>query len=718
MRDRIVEVIATLDDGQLRHGSGLLIGGRTVLTAAHTVADARAVVVRTSEKRELPAVLDPAWVGDPDRCDLALLDVTELAKGFDFLPVALIDRHSPSAAFVENCTSIGFPAFAEEPDEYGKSVRKSTQVGGRIAPLSRLDDGLLSLEVTAKPERELPDVGTALDDSPWSGMSGAAVLAGDHLVGVVCEHSTRRGSSDITVTPLDFLSDPTRVTGDWWSRLGVTDPSVPVLPKLPSPPTGLLDADPPAQPKRRVRYSPSGAGHVDRYFAGREAELGRLDAALADQERVVVTQVVAGLGGVGKTQLAACYVRDHVDEFDIVAWIRAETSPIPDLAVLATELGLNTTSDGATSEERAEQVVHWLSACDERWLLVFDNVATEISVRPWLPATGHGRVLITSRNRRLDTLGPLVAVDVFDDETGADYLLERTGRDDRDGAVALSHALGGLPLALAHAGAYCRAGTSFTDYRAMLDGLPARELFDQDPETFAIETVATTWQVSIQAATERAPLAAPVLAVAAYLAPDAIPTALFDALLDDNTDIADRKQLRDALAALHGLSLIELSDTTLDVHRLLQKVVRDNAEAQDSYDPQAVALASLDQALPKNPDLPTWWPHYETLLPQVIAISETTAAERQPGRVVALLHTICLFLLRADAGRRSLDIAQRQLAVSERLLGPEHPSTLTARNNLASSYQSAGRTQEAIDLLEQVLADRERLLGHQHPSTL
>ena len=53
-----------------------------------------------------------------------------------------------------------------------------------------------------------------------------------------------------------------------------------------------------------------------------------------------------------------------------------------------------------------------------------------------------------------------------------------------------------------------------------------------------------------------------------------------------------------------------------------------------------------------------------------------------------------------------------------RLLGPERPDTLRARANLAVSYWSAGRTDEAIALLEAVAADRARLLGPEHPSTL
>ena len=54
----------------------------------------------------------------------------------------------------------------------------------------------------------------------------------------------------------------------------------------------------------------------------------------------------------------------------------------------------------------------------------------------------------------------------------------------------------------------------------------------------------------------------------------------------------------------------------------------------------------------------------------------------------------------------------------ERLLGDEHPDTLSARANLAASYQQAGRTNDAITIKERVLADRERLLGDEHPDTL
>ncbi|MER5584779.1 tetratricopeptide repeat protein [Streptomyces asoensis] len=61
---------------------------------------------------------------------------------------------------------------------------------------------------------------------------------------------------------------------------------------------------------------------------------------------------------------------------------------------------------------------------------------------------------------------------------------------------------------------------------------------------------------------------------------------------------------------------------------------------------------------------------------------------------------------------------ERVVADQERLLGGEHPHTLTARANLAASYLHAGRIAEAAELLERVVADQERLLGSEHPSTL
>ncbi|MFC2360878.1 MAG: tetratricopeptide repeat protein, partial [Actinomyces dentalis] len=73
-----------------------------------------------------------------------------------------------------------------------------------------------------------------------------------------------------------------------------------------------------------------------------------------------------------------------------------------------------------------------------------------------------------------------------------------------------------------------------------------------------------------------------------------------------------------------------------------------------------------------------------------------------------------------SAGRlkEAIDLFERTLADRERVLGPDHPHTLTSRNNLAHAYRSAGRLKEAVPLYERNLAEALRVLGPDHPHTL
>ncbi|MSU51737.1 MAG: tetratricopeptide repeat protein [Opitutus sp.] len=58
------------------------------------------------------------------------------------------------------------------------------------------------------------------------------------------------------------------------------------------------------------------------------------------------------------------------------------------------------------------------------------------------------------------------------------------------------------------------------------------------------------------------------------------------------------------------------------------------------------------------------------------------------------------------------------LEIMQRVLGAEHPNTLTSMNNLASAYSSQGKHVEAVALLTQTLEFQKRVLGAEHPGTL
>jgi tetratricopeptide (TPR) repeat protein len=469
-----------------------------------------------------------------------------------------------------------------------------------------------------------------------------------------------------------------------------------------------------ASQKNRIRFN---LPTIAASFTGREQELDEVNRALAVADRAVITQAISGLGGVGKSQLAARYVQQHAGDYDVVAWIRAEDGGIADLAQLATRLGLPV--DELSPSDRAQLARAWLSECRERWLLVLDNIESPQQLEGLVPRGGSGRVLVTSRDRSLRQFGPVLTLDVLDEDSAAAYLMDRAGRTGEECAAReLARAMGCLPLALSHVGAYCQSGTSFTEYHELLGELPARELFDSNPELSYAQTVASTWKASIDAAGDAAPLAADALELAAHLGPDAIPKSLFEVLVDTDT-ARGRKRLADALNALARFSLATIDDDTVGVHRLLQKIVRDDGAARDDQTAALRALAAVADAFPSDVRTPACWPVCEQLLPHALALADTLPQSGDSApQLLAVLNRASWYLKRAEPGRRGLPVARRALGYAERLLSLEHVATLTARGNLAVAYRAAGRNVKAIAILEPLLADCERILGASHPQTL
>ncbi len=61
---------------------------------------------------------------------------------------------------------------------------------------------------------------------------------------------------------------------------------------------------------------------------------------------------------------------------------------------------------------------------------------------------------------------------------------------------------------------------------------------------------------------------------------------------------------------------------------------------------------------------------------------------------------------------------EEALSVRRRVLGEDHPDTLTSMNNLANDLWALGDASGARELHEEALSIRRRVLGEEHPSTL
>jgi hypothetical protein len=147
---------------------------------------------------------------------------------------------------------------------------------------------------------------------------------------------------------------------------------------------------PPAETGLRVWNIPARNSE----FTGRDDLLETVREQLLAGGKTVV-YALHGMGGVGKTQLAAEYAHRFATAYDLAWWINSEQAGLIGDQFAALGLALGYVQAGAEIEVVRAKVLAKLRERD-RWLLVFDNAENPAEVTPWLPG-GGGHVLITTR---------------------------------------------------------------------------------------------------------------------------------------------------------------------------------------------------------------------------------------------------------------------------------------------------------------------------------
>jgi len=185
-----------------------------------------------------------------------------------------------------------------------------------------------------------------------------------------------------------------------------------------------------------------------RGFTGREEELDRLDAILLRERPAAVTELVVraavqGMGGVGKTSLAAEYAHRFRNLYAGVWWCPAETRAglLTSLTALAVTLEV-ARADEADVEKAGKAALRKLAEHRSTWLLIYDNVTSPEEVADLLPSAG-ARLLITSRFFDWSGWAEEVSLDVLPLKEAMTFLQSRVGRRDETGARALAESWAG-----------------------------------------------------------------------------------------------------------------------------------------------------------------------------------------------------------------------------------------------------------------------------------
>ena len=533
----------------------------------------------------------------------------------------------------------------------------------------------------------------------------------------------------------------------------------------------------PKSPERTGGEPPNNLGSrgIDNpeQFVGREEAIADLHEKLQGAQRVAIAGV-AGMGGVGKTELAVQYGRRFLrteygggviwlsgaqgftdllsfaqgvlfpdqklaeigDEAAIVQfiwnhWPPASVSPLTKGGLRGdpSESTPATNSDVEAGDGMDPPSVPPFVRGEEngRVLVIFDDVTDyEAQVVPVLPSNNDPRfrVVVTTRQKLegikrldLDVLLPGDAIALLGAIAGEDRVAA-----ERETAAAICEWLGFLPLAVELVGYFLKkkAGLSLAEMLARLQGKRAESKAlnpKRLPEGLtARRGVLDAFELSWQELGAEAQELAMRLSL---FAPATIPWALMEECWSE-ADGEDLEEWRDEeLVRLH---LLSESKGGYGLHPLVREFLVMQLEAQRKEKAgewrsafaealKTVAEQSLDVRMTKSQVTEA-----NILIPHLKEATDLDAAHF-PEACAAICTKLTLFYYAQGLFSSAEEWGERSLEIREEQLGATHPDTAQSLNNLALLYKSQGRYSEAEPLYRRSLEIKEEQLGATHPDT-
>jgi tetratricopeptide (TPR) repeat protein len=485
------------------------------------------------------------------------------------------------------------------------------------------------------------------------------------------------------------------------------------------------------EPTRVARLPGSGPeiwGRIpprNKNFTGREELLDKLRTSIAGQVTAVVPHALHGLGGVGKTQMAVEYAWRYLADYELVWWIPADQPDLvwSTLAGLAAKFGLPpATTTGV--EDAANAVLEALRRGTpySRWLLIFDNADQPEDINRVVPR-GPGQVLITSRNHRWEGVVETVPVDVFTRKESVRFLNKRVPKAiNAEDADRLADGLGDLPLALEQAGALqAETGMSVAEYLRLLNERTSQLLAVGKPTEYPASMTAA-WALSVASLGNRVHEAVELLRCCAFFGPEPIPRDVFSVIppgLDQPLAdlLGDPIRLARAIGELgrYALARIDTAGRTIQVHRLIQALVRDELPEAEQKRFRDQAHRLLVAAAPDDPEDTQNWRRYADLLghigPSGVAQSHDTAV-----RKFALDIGRYLYVIGDNASARNLveGLLDQWMADS----GEDDLEILIGRRHLGNILRALGEYSAAYEVNRAALDKTRELVGPDDAMTL
>ncbi len=460
-------------------------------------------------------------------------------------------------------------------------------------------------------------------------------------------------------------------------------------------------------------------------FVGREHQLRAIHEILRTGAPILT---LTGIGGVGKTQLAAEYVYRFRDDYDLIWWVPAENaSPMrASLAALGEQLGLP--RSGKLQHPPTQVVLEALSSSGLHWLLVLDN-ARQPREMPVVHSWGSGKMLLTSRDPDWADRGPTIDIDVFAREESVTLLQQRANMRDQD-ADTVADKLGDLPLAVDQvANWHAATGTPVSSYLDRFDEQVTDIL--ADPATLATSypaTVASFLTFAIDQLSTSSPTAAQLLELFGWLGAEPLPLDLLrrgrhGAVSPPlRTALRQEPLLNHAVRELSRHGLVSLRDRPtprIQVHRLFQNVLRDRLTQERLERGRENVHGILAAANPGEPDDPQFWPHYEAVGPHIQSADLGTAEDFEVRRVVL---DQARYLYRVGHYEESRTLSRELVTMvenspPENVSASDHNFFVLAQLHLANVSRELGdyaTSRRLIETSQKYMASHRKTFGPNH----
>ena len=406
---------------------------------------------------------------------------------------------------------------------------------------------------------------------------------------------------------------------------------------------------------------------------------------------------------------------------------------------------LNVPGLDQSNEDPLRLVTDCLNDPKRQWLMVLDNVddvallepkstetdTTRFSINAYLPKKQSGRLLITSRDRRIGErlVDSLRTIDVGtpSQEDAVQMIRNRfhaseIESDSTDKLESLAKSLAFIPLAMTQAAAYiCENGDTVEAYLEFInsrDGefeeLLQSDFGDQRRDDDNFNSVYKSWKVSFDCIQKQNPVAANILALMCILDRQGVPRELL------RKEAKNEVTFRLATTLLRKFCLVEehKKSEQLEMHRLvhicMQTWIRE--QGKELYW-QDRALTYVDDDFSVR--LFETWRSCEKLLPHATILIHLQLDDAEQRLKIALLLCKCgYYQINAGNYKAAIASCDAALEIEQAILGDGHSDTLITSINLAVAHKCVGNYDEAEKFALVALEGWRKGFGEGSPMTL